>query len=163
MNNTAVMTDTNSGISVSEGREKDIFVLPMPVIIDGKDYLEGVDISHKDLYDAMKAGKDIKSSQPSPASVTDMWKDILGKGYEEVVYIPMSSGLSGSCATASVFAADFDGKVEVADNHRISVTLRESVLDAKYLADNGMSAAEIKFGIIGYLHGITFHKDQYSY
>ena len=144
MNSTAVMTDTNSGISVSEGLEKDIFVLPMPVIVDGKDLLEGSTISHKALYAAMKDGKDIKSSQPSLGNVTEMWDVILSKGYKDIIYIPMSSGLSGSCLTASAAASEYGGKVAVADNHRISVTLRASVLDAKHLADSGMNAAEIK-------------------
>ncbi len=144
MNKTAVMTDTNSGISVEEGRERGIFVLPMPVIVDGKDHLEGKDLTHADMYTAMKAGKEVKSSQPSLGDVMAMWDDILKSGYDEIIYVPMSSGLSGSCHTSAAAAADYDGKVLVADNHRIAVTLRESVLDAKHHADNGLSALDIK-------------------
>ena len=141
---TAVMTDTNSGISVSEGKELGIFVLPMPVIVDGVDHLEDVDITSAELYQAILAGKDVCTSQPSPDSLISMWKSILDMGYESIVHIPMSSGLSGSCEMAQGFAREFGGKVEVADNHRISVTLRDSVIDAKMMADQGRSAREIK-------------------
>ena len=141
---TAILTDTNSGISVYEGEQLGIFVIPMPVIIDDKDYLEAVDITHKNLYDAMRENKNISSSQPSVGVVTDMWSDILNKGYDDIVYIPMSSGLSGSCETATQFSKEFDGKVQVVDNHRISVTLRASVLDALELSKKGLNAVEIK-------------------
>jgi DegV family protein with EDD domain len=142
---TAIMTDTNSGISVSEGNALGIYIIPMPVIIEDQDYLEQVNITHKDTYEAILAGKDVRTSQPSPDTLIQLWKKLLGEdGYDSVVYIPMSSGLSNSCETASAFARDFDGKVQVADNHRISVTLRQSVLEAKELADQGKSAVEIR-------------------
>ncbi len=141
---TAIMTDTNSGITLKKGEEDGIFVLPMPVIIDDKDYLEGIDVTHSDLYEAMRKGLDIHSSQPAIGAVSEMWDKILKQGYDELVYIPMSSGLSGSCATAMAFSKNYNGKVQVADNHRISLSLYESVYDAKAYADSGLSAKEIK-------------------
>lgn len=141
---TAILTDTNSGITMEEGQKAGIYVLPMPVIIDEKCYLEGIDITNRQLYDALLAEQDVHSSQPSPGDVMDMWDSILNDGYDEIVYIPMSSGLSGSCHNAVQLALDYDSRVYVVDNHRISVTLMESVFDAKALADQGKSAAEIK-------------------
>ena len=141
---TAVMTDTNSGISVEAGKAKGIYVLPMPVIIDNKDYLEGENVTHSDLYDAMNNSLDVRTSQPSVGIVEDMWKSILSEGYDEIIYIPMSSALSSSCESASGYAQKYEGKVYVADNHRISVSLMESVYDAKAMADSGMSADKIK-------------------
>ncbi len=141
---TAIMTDTNSGITIKEGREMGIFVLPMPVIVDEKDYLECVDISHSQLYTMIVDGKEVSTSQPSPGSLLDMWNSILENGYDELVYIPMSSGLSSTCSTASALAEDFGGKVHVADNHRISVTLRDSILDAQQMAQEGVTGAAIK-------------------
>ena len=140
---TAIMTDTNSGISVDEGRAYGLFVLPMPVIIDGKDYLEGVNVTHEMLYQAIEAGIDVSSSQPSPGSLTEMWDDILAGGFDEIVYIPMSSGLSSSCSVAQALAAEYDDRVFVADTHRISVTLRDSVLEARDMAAEGMTGREI--------------------
>ena len=141
---TAVMTDTNSGITLEEGRSHGIYVLPMPVIIDGKDFTEEIDLTHSALYEALNDNKDIVSSQPSPGALTEMWDRILADGYDELVYIPMSSGLSGSCDTAKALSIDYSGKVFVVDNHRISITLLDSVYDAKFCADSGMSAADIK-------------------
>lgn len=140
---TAIMTDTNSGISLDEGRENGIYVLPMPVMIDGNDYMEELTLRNDELYKALNENKDVVSSQPSPGALTEMWDKILSDGYDEVVYIPMSSGLSGSCNTAKALSAEYEGKVVVTDNHRISVTLRDSVYDAKYYAEQGMTAAEI--------------------
>lgn len=141
---TAVMTDSNSGITCQEGEELGIYVLPMPVIVDNVTYFENKDITMEEFYASMEAGKQITSSQPSPGDVEDMWNTILSNGYDEVVYIPMSSGLSSSCHVAISLAEEFNGKVCVADNHRISVTLRQSVLDAKKMADFGMDAKSIK-------------------
>ena len=140
----AILTDTNSGISIEEGAKHDIFVIPMPVIVDGKDYLEQESITHNELYFQMRAKKDVATSQPSPQILIDKWNELLKRGYEQIVYIPMSSGLSNSCANAAEFAKEFADKVFVIDNHRISVTLRESVLDAKFLSEQGKSAKEIK-------------------
>lgn len=144
MMKTAILTDTNSGFTVEEGRKSGIYVLPMPVIIEGKGYLEGVDITNRQLYDAILADQELCSSQPSPGDVMAMWDFIFNEGYDEIVYVPMSSGLSGSCHNAIQLALDYDSKIQVVDNHRISVTLMESVLDAKALADQGKTAREIK-------------------
>ncbi len=141
---TAVVTDTNSGISVQEGKELGVYVLPMPVILDGKEYTEGVDITLPELFEAMEAGKAAMTSQPSPADVKSLWDQALADGADQVIYIPMSSKLSASCEAAQALAAEYDGKVEVADNHRISVTQRSSVLDAVYLSRKGRTAAEIR-------------------
>ncbi len=140
---TAIVTDTNSGMSVKEGRQRGIYVLPMPVIIDGESYLEWVNISHKEVYDFMASGKDVSTSQPAPGEVLSMWQKAVDDGAEEIVHIPMSSGLSSSCNTARLLADQFPAKVYVVDNHRISLTLYEAVRDAKYLADQGKSGQEI--------------------
>lgn len=141
---TAILTDTNSGITVEEGKKQNIFVISMPVIIDGKDYFEGVNFTQKDLYKSLKKYRDVSSSQPSPGAILDMWNAIFMEGYEEIVYIPMSSGLSGTFANAKQLSLDYEGRVQVVDNHRISVTLKQSVMDAKYLAECGHSAKQIK-------------------
>lgn len=140
----AVLTDTNSGILQEEAESLGIHVLPMPVMVDGKMYLEGIDICHSRLYEAMREHKDISSSQPSPGQLMDSWDGLLEDGYEEIVYIPMSSGLSGSCQNAVLFAREYEGKVQVVDNHRISVTQYSSALSALELAEQGFSAAQIK-------------------
>lgn len=140
----AIMTDTNSGIMVDEANELGIFCIPMPVIIDGNDYIEGVDLSQTRFFEVMSVGADVSTSQPSPGDIMDMWDGILKKGYDEIVYIPMSSGLSSSERNASMFAEEFDGSVEVVDNHRISVTQRQSVMDAIALAGAGNSAKQIR-------------------
>lgn len=141
---TAVMTDSNSGITQSEARELGIFSLPMPVIIDGETCYEGIDLTQETFYASLTGGKEVTTSQPSPGEVIGMWDKILKEGYDEIVHIPMSSGLSNSYESAAGLAADYNGRIQVADNHRISVTLRESVLEAKKLADRGLSAGEIK-------------------
>ncbi len=141
---TAICTDTNSGISVKEGEELGIYVLPMPVIVDGKEYTEGVDLSHEALFEALMNGLPAMTSQPSPTDVRALWDKALADGAEQVVYIPMSSKLSGSCEAAMALAEDYGGKVLVVDNHRISVTLRSSVKDALYLSRLGKTAEEIK-------------------
>ena len=121
-----------------------IFLLPMPVIIDGEIRFEGIDLDDEEFYAGLAAGKDISTSQPSPGDVMDLWDRLLEAGYDEIVHIPMSSGLSNSCETALGLANDYEGKVAVVDNHRISITLKASVIEAKQMADSGMSAKEIK-------------------
>jgi DegV family protein with EDD domain len=143
MSRVAVMTDSNSGITQAEAREMGITVLPMPFYIDEKMYYEDIDLSQEEFYERLKADCEIKTSMPIIGNVTDAWDKLL-KEYDEVVYIPMSSGLSSSCETAYMLSQDYDGKVEVVDNQRISVTQRQSVLDAMALAEAGKSAAEIK-------------------
>lgn len=141
---TAVMTDSNSGITKEEADRLGIFLLPMPVIIDEQTYYEGINLDQRFFYESLTEGHDVSTSQPSPGDVMDMWKQILSKGYDEIIHIPMSSGLSSSCATAIGLAEDFQGKVQVADNHRISVTLRIAVMEALHMANEGRSAREIR-------------------
>lgn len=141
---TAIVTDSNSGIFPEEGKKLGIFILPMPVILDGKEYFEGVDLDHKEFYRRMNEGADASTSQPAPGDVLALWEEVLAQGYDEILHLPMSSGLSASYQTALGLAADFKGKVWVADNHRVSVSEYDGVLDAKALADQGMTAAEIK-------------------
>ena len=141
---TAVMTDSNSGITPEEGKKIGIYSLPMPVIIEGDVFYEGKNITQEEYYGAMNSGKNVTTSQPSPGDVMDMWDGILKEGYEQVVYIPMSSALSASCHAAIQLSEEYDGKVQVVDDHRISVTMRESVLEAKWMAKQGMTAEEIK-------------------
>ena len=139
---TAIMTDTNSGINKKEADELGIFLLPMPVIVKDKTYLEGIDISLGEMYEIMADGIETSTSQPSPGSLMEMWDDILEE-YDEVVHIPMTSGLSGSCENARGLARGYKGRVIVVDNHRISVPQRESVLEAKKMADMGKNGQEI--------------------
>lgn len=141
---TAIVTDSNSGIFPDHGRELGIFILPMPVILDGKTYFEGVDLTHQEFYDRLAQGADATTSQPSPADVEAMWDGILAQGYDQIVHIPMSSGLSASCATAQGLAADYDGKVQVVDNHRVSVSEYDAVMDAIALAKEGLDASAIR-------------------
>lgn len=143
MKKVAIVTDSNSGITQQQGKEMGIFVLPMPFYIDGKLYLEGITLSQEEFYEKLMQDADISTSQPSPAEVTDLWDKLL-KEYEEIVHIPMSSGLSASCETATALSRDYDGRVQVVNNQRISVTQKQSVKDALYLAEKGMGAAAIK-------------------
>lgn len=143
MGNVAIVTDSNSGISQAEGKELGIYVIPMPFLVDGKLYFEDVDMNKEQFYHFLENDADLSTSQPSPGDVMDLWDKLL-KEYDEIVHIPMSSGLSASCSTAMGLARDYDGKVQVADNQRISVTMQQSVMDAKHLAAAGKSAAQIK-------------------
>lgn len=139
----AVATDTNSGITVEEGAKLGVYVLPMPVLIDAETYYEGVTLTHDAFYGYQAAGRAVSTSQPAPGDVMALWDRAL-KEYDELVYIPMSSGLSSSCQTAVGLAEGYGGRVQVVDNHRISVTQRSSVLDALFMAESGCSAAGIK-------------------
>lgn len=139
----AIVTDSNSGISVEEGKDLGITVVPMPVHIDGRIYYEGRDLDQNFFYEKQLAGADIATSQPAPGDVMALWEKAL-KGHNGLVYIPMTAGLSNSYNTACILAQEYGGRVEVVDNRRISVTLRHSVMDALTLADKGMSAAEIR-------------------
>ena len=141
---TAVVTDTNSGITAELGKELGVYVVPMPVMIDGKTYYEGVNLTQEAFFQSLMSGGDITTSQPSPGDVMELWDSVLTEGYDELVYIPMSSGLSNSCASAIILAGDYEGRVQVADNHRISVTQYASILDALKLAKEGKNAFEIK-------------------
>ena len=142
MKKVAIMTDSNSGITQMEAAEMGIRVLPMPFIIDDETYYEDISLSQEEFYKRLKTDANVSTSQPSVEDVIKYWEEALETA-EELVYIPMSSGLYGSCGTAMILAQDFDGRVHVVDNQRISVTQRQSVLDAMELAEAGKNAAEI--------------------
>ena len=140
---TAIVTDSNSGITQKRGEELGIYVLPMPFFIDGELYLEDITLSQEQFYEKLGADSEISTSQPSPGDVMDLWDKLL-EDYDEIVCIPMSSGLSSTCETALSLAQDYDEKVQVVNNQRISVTQEQSVYDAIKLRDEGKSAAEIR-------------------
>ena len=143
MGKVAIVTDSNSGITQAEGKKMGIYVLPMPFYINEELFYEDITLTQEEFYEKLAGDADIKTSQPAPGDVMDMWDKALEE-YDEVVHIPMSAGLSSSCETAIMLSQDYDGKVQVVNNHRISVTQRRSVEEAKKLADAGKSAAEIK-------------------
>ena len=139
----AIVTDSNSGITQEAGKKLGIHVLPMPFMINEETFYEDIDLTQEEFYEKLASGANIGTSQPSPESVLNLW-DTLLKEYDEIVHIPMSSGLSGSCQSAMILAEDYGGKVQVVNNQRISVTQRQSCLDAKLLAAKGMNAREIR-------------------
>lgn len=143
MSRVIVVTDSNSGITPDEAKVLGVEVLPMPFYINEQMFYENIDLNQEQFYEKLAAGGDIKTSMPLVGDVTDKWDELL-KEYDEIVHIPMSSGLSSACETAYMLAQDYDGKVQVVNNQRISVTMRQSVIDAKNLVDAGKSAAEIK-------------------
>ena len=143
MSKIAVITDSNAHITPQEAEQLGISVVPMPFTIGEETFYEGINLSREDFYAKMESGANIATSQPSPSDVMSIWDEAL-KTHDEVVYIPMSSGLSGSCQSARMLADDYDGKVQVVNNQRISVTQKRSVLDALELAETGMSAAQIR-------------------
>ena len=143
MNKIAIMTDSNSGITQKEAEVLRIRVLPMPFLIDGETFFEEISLTQEQFYERLAQDVDISTSQPFPEDVTKAWEELLEEN-ESIVYIPMSSGLSGSCQTAIMLADDYEGKVQVVDNQRISVTQRQSVLDAIELAKEGKTAVQIK-------------------
>lgn len=143
MSNIAIVTDSNSGISQKQAGESGIFVVPMPFSIDEETFYEDISLTVSEFYERMEAGANIITSQPSPETVMNLWEELLST-HDEVVHIPMSSGLSGSCQSAMMLAEEFHGKVQVVNNQRISVTQRQSVIDAKELAARGKSATQIK-------------------
>ena len=138
-----IITDSNSGITQKQADELGIFVLPMPFMVNEETFFEDISLSQEEFYERLANGDDVVTSQPSPESVMNLWDKVL-KEYDEIVHIPMSSGLSGSCQSAMMLAQDYDGKVQVVNNQRISVTQRQSVMDALKLAGQGKNAAEIK-------------------
>lgn len=143
MSKVAIVTDSNSGITQRAAKEHGIYVLPMPFMIDGETFYEDINLTQEEFYERLAAGAEIATSQPSPESVMKLWDSVLGD-YDEIVHIPMSSGLSGSCQSAIMLSEEYGGKVQVVNNQRISVTQRQSCLDAKLLASKGMNAKEIK-------------------
>lgn len=142
MKRIAVLTDTNSGLTPAQAERYGVFLIPMPIILDGKTYFEDVSITPEEFYPRLAAGSMVSTSQPSPGDVADLWERLLEK-YEKVIYIPMSSGLSGSWQTSAMLAEEYGGRVLTVNNRRISVTLRQSVLEAKRLAEEGAEAEEI--------------------
>ena len=143
MSKIAIVTDSNSGITQSQAKELGIHVLPMPFMIDGETYYEEITLSQNEFYQKLAQNADISTSQPSPEAILGLWDELL-KENDEVVHIPMSSGLSGSCQTAIMLAQDYDGKVHVVNNQRISVTQKQSTFDAIALMKEGKSGSEIK-------------------
>lgn len=144
MKKVAIVTDSNSGITQSQVKDHEgLYVIPMPFTIGGEEYFEDINLTQQEFYQKLLSNEDISTSQPSIGGIVELWENLL-KEYDEVVHIPMSSALSMSCETAKNFAKQFDGKVQVVDNHAISVTLKESVFDALKLAKKGVAAKEIK-------------------
>lgn len=139
----AIMTDTNSGLGQEEAKELGLYLLPMPVLIDSECFFESVNLTQEHFFSCQEAGQDVTTSQPSPGDVMEMWEQILADGYDQLVYLPMSSGLSSSCESAKGLAMEYEGKVFVADNHRISVTLIEAAKSALKMVEKGMDGAEI--------------------
>ena len=156
MSKIAIATDSNSGITQAQGKELGIFVLPMPFYINDELFLEDITLSQEQFYQRLEEGADVKTTQPSPGDVTDLWDKILQE-YDQIVYIPMSSGLSSSCETAMMLSQEYEGKVFVVNNQRISVTQRQAVLDAQVMAQAGKSAQEIH----DYLERTKFDSDIY--
>ena len=138
----AILTDTNSGINPDQAAQYGIHLVSMPVIIDDETYFENESISQDEFFQRLREGACVSTSQPAPGTLMDCWEGLLER-YDEIIYLPMSSGLSGSCQTATMLAEEYNGCVHVVDNHRISVTLRQSVLEAQYLACRGRTAQEI--------------------
>ena len=143
MGKIAIVTDSNSSMTQEEGRALGVYVLPMPFYINEKLYLEGVTLTQEEFYERLKQDEPISTSQPNPGEVCALWENLLEE-YDEVLHIPMSSGLSASCETAMALARDYEGRVQVVDNQRISITQKQSVLDALNLRTAGKSAAQIK-------------------
>ena len=142
MQHTGIITDTNSGMTQAEALESGVILVPMPFTVDGKNYIENVNMSYSEFFECLAGGAQVATSQPSPEDVMACWKKAL-EDYEKVIYIPMSSALSSSCQSAKLFAEDFDGRVLVADNRRISISQKQSVYDALHWRDMGLTAEEI--------------------
>ncbi len=142
MEKIAIMTDTNSGITPKYAKENGIFLLQMPFFVDGEEFFEYGSIDHDEFFARMTAGAEVSTSQPSPGALCEMWEKLL-ELYETIIYIPMSSALSGTYQTAKMMANGYNDRVLVVDNKRISVTLRRAVLDAVIMKNNGLSAKQI--------------------
>ena len=144
MSRIAIITDSNSGITQKQGQELGIFVVPMPFMIDGEDFFEDINLTQAQFYEKLADDAKVSTSQPAPDALMTLWDKVL-KDYEQIIYIPMSSGLSGSCQSATMIAREeYDGKVFVIDNQRISVTQRQSAIDARDMAQAGLSAEAIR-------------------
>lgn len=143
MSKIAIVADSNSGYTQEEANAAGIYLIPMPFYIDEEEYFEGVNLTQEEFYEHLKNDANVSTSQPSPDSMLTLWDELL-KTYEEILYFPMSSGLSGTCQTATMLAQDYDGKVLVVDNQRISVPLKHSIIDACTMAEMGKTGQEIK-------------------
>ena len=137
MKSIAIVTDSNCGMSPAQVKDLGIYMLPMPFFIDDKEYLEDIDMNQSEFFQHLEQnpGCRVSTSQPTPESVPTLW--------DKIVHIPMSSGLSSSMQTARMLAEDYDGRVRVVNNQRISGTLRYSAIEAIQQAKNGLSADEI--------------------
>ena len=142
MGRIAVVTDTNSGITNEEAEKLGIYMINMPFMVNGEEFFDGINSTYEEFFRRLAAGDDVTTSQPAPDSLTELWDKLLTE-YDEIVHIPMSASLSSSCSTARALAADYEGKVYVVDNKRISITQRESVIDALKLIEKGKTAAEV--------------------
>ena len=142
MQKIGIITDTNSGMTASEAAERGVVLMPMPFTVNGREYVENVNMDSAEFFERLAGGADVATSQPSPEGVMDCWREAL-KTYERVIYIPMSSALSGSCQSAALFAEDFDGRVIVVDNRRISISQKQSVLDALHWREEGLDAEAV--------------------
>ena len=142
MQSIGIVTDTNSGMTQAEARDCGVILMSMPFTVNGRNYVENVNMSYMEFFAHLQDGADVATSQPSPEDVTTCWKKAL-ESFEKIVYIPMSSALSSSCQSAKLFAEDFGGRVLVADNRRISISQKQSVYDALRWRDQGLSAEEI--------------------
>lgn len=143
MKRVAVVTDSNSGITRQQAEKEGVYVLPMPFLVNGETYFEDISLTQEQFYEKLESDAEISTSMPVVGDVIDTWERLLQE-YDEIVHIPMSSGLSGSCGTALMLAQEYAGRVQVVDNQRISVTLKQSVRDARTMAEQGKSALEIK-------------------
>lgn len=143
MKKIAVVADSNSGYTPEEAKKEGVHFISMPFYIDEKEYFEGINLNHHEFFEFLENDAEVSTSQPSPASMLELWDELL-ETYDEIIYLPMSSGLSGTCQTAMMLAADYDGKVVVVDNQRISVPLKHCVQDAVTMANMGKSAKDIK-------------------
>lgn len=142
MDKIGIITDTNSGLTAELAKQHDIMLIPMPIMVNGDEYFENVDISQAEFFKHLEGGASVSTSQPAPGNVMLMWDEAL-KSYDQIIYVPMSSALSGACESAKLFAQDYTGRVFVVDNRRISVSLKQSVLEADKWRREGLSAAEI--------------------
>lgn len=145
MGKVVILTDSSSGIRQAEAQQLGISVLPMPFFINGETLFEDINLTQDTFYEHLTDGAEISTSMPAVGDLTDRWDELL-KEYDEIVYIPLSSGLSSSCETATALSSDeeYEGKVFVVNNQRISVTQKQSVFDAIRLAESGKSGKEIK-------------------
>ena len=142
MQHIGIITDTNSGMTAEEARACDVILMPMPFTVNGREYVENLNMGYGEFFERLAGGAAVATSQPSPGELTGLWSRALER-YDALIYIPMSSALSGSCQSAALFAEDFGGRVIVVDNRRISITQKQSVYDAVRWRAEGLPADRI--------------------